>query len=215
MPHISVELSFFRISINILSHLPFFSPAHVLPQLMVEVAFIALPHTHTQPSVQNSFFLRCSSGDDGGAWNDQWSVSNAAFVCVNCQFIQNRNNGSVHGGGGAIEYWSLVNKLGITNSLFSENHSNYRGGSVSMGTSQGVSLQSTLIQFCFFSMNSAHINLGNDVYFEGSFPSEPFLHCFSITPSNRVNPASNDDNWLPLGSICLILSTSCMQMILS
>ena len=99
--------------------------------------------------------------------------------------------------------------VGISNSLFIENHA-YYGGAVEL-YEYSLSAFDRLITFSFFQKNTG--TYGNDVHFDITLPrNSPLLHCFSLSATNRVydnkTKATHNDDWLPQGSIYLQISTS-------
>ena len=112
--------------------------------------------------------------------------------------------------------WNSNAAVGCTNTLFTDSHSELQGGAVSQYIYNNVSLDLTihLLTFCFFNNNSANSNPGNDVYFHGWKPTQPFLHCFSTTKDERICYYSggvyytDKDDWLPQAHISEYLTVS-------
>ena len=150
----------------------------------------------TQPMIRVCDFIRCVSGDEGGALSTRTNVFNEYFVVQNSRII--RCNGTNDDGGGIL-LGGHRNYLGCTGILFTGCWCIRHGGALYSDCFNSYS--SPLIRFCFFTQNTAQSNLGHDCYTVDAGSIIPLLHCFTTTTSNRVYPSSNENNWLPHASI--------------
>ena len=153
--------------------------------------------------IETTSFISCESGNDGGGvatsidptWQEI-SISHSLFL----QCKGTSTNPEYISDGGSLMIGNSNAAICCSNTLFADSHSTSRGGGITcMINSHSQFIPSIpLFSFCFFKNNSAKTNPGNDIYIEGWKPTNPFLHCFSLTPTKRVYPNGNDDNWLAL-----------------
>ena len=160
-------------------------------------------HDGGRPLIQETSFLSCQSGSDGagmGIWSSPFyheaCVLNSRFVGCHAAPFGNDNDG------GSLIVWDAIAAICCSNILFVDSLSEYRGGASSyyIYSSAGHHSSIHLFIFCFFKNNVARFRPGNDVYFHNWKPDQPFLHCFSLTPTDRIYPNGKDDNWLPHGT---------------
>ena len=163
----------------------------------------------TAPQIQSSSFTICKSGNDCGGVGI-WFSSRFVSTCLSdCNFILCKITNTSTSDGGSVIVWNSSAAIGCSNTLFVDSHSEKHGGAVTQNiyNNAGHSSSIHLFSFCFFKNNSAKSDPGNDVYFNDWTPSEPFLHCFSLTETKRICYYSEDtyhtnkDNWLPHASM--------------
>ena len=157
--------------------------------------------------INNCIFLRCVSGDDGGAIC-MWDFPSWQKTCVtDSRFILCEGRHPDNADGGSVMIWRSKAAIGFSNTLFGDSHATYRGGALCYYIYSTEDHHSSihLITFCFFRNNSVESDSGNDIYFNDWIPDKPFLHCFSITKENSICYVIDDvyhfdkDNWLPQG----------------
>ena len=121
---------------------------------------------------------------------------------IDCRFILCKAKLRDESDGGSVMVWRSNGAPGCSNSLFADSHSECQGGAATYYVYSRPSHKTSLslFLFCFFKNNSANLNPGNDVYFQGWLPDIPFLHCFSLTQTKRIYP-NNHDDWLPQANI--------------
>ena len=155
------------------------------------------------PHLEGSSFIQCKTADDGGGVGI-WSSPSFQQTCfVSCHFAYCEINHTTGSDGGCIIVWLSNAAIACSNTLFVDSHSEFQGGAMSHNIYSNLGHNSSipLFFFCFFKNNSAKTNPGHDVYFEDWRPTQPFVHCFSLSATNRVydnkyKTAHNND-WLP------------------
>ena len=168
---------------------------------------IEITSAQKPPRIENIEFILCKSGNDGGALGIRSSPIHQETCVLSCCFVQCEINHTESSDGGSLLVWYSNAAIGCSNTLFLDNHSEQRGGAVSyhIYTSAGYHSSIHLFFFCFFRNNSARINPGNDVFFREWSPSQPFLHCFSLSAELRgyiySSGTTQTSNWLPHGII--------------
>ena len=155
-----------------------------------ESAGILLLYLYSYPLIKSCSFISCTTGDDSGGCGIYCSNSTSPYAIDSCRFIKCKGTDTSSSEGGGAAIGENFMHVGVSNSLFNENHAVF-GGAVEIWEDYLSSFQYPF-KFCFFNNNTA--TKGNDICFASTPAQYPFLHCLSTTASSRVY--NGDDNWL-------------------